>query len=195
MPSKTSCMYALAWKNGHSIWRKRWYALIWRISLRIDLYMTRKDQVFIANVVVNYPMWETMFLNVINWPTNVAAKFNAIVKILIYRGLHEGHHFISMTMEVHDAPRHDMDRFIRECAHLFHDRRSKSHLSLSFCNQFFKQRVSITLQYALAYTIKRKIVLANDVYFRPPTTIRSHDLHACDNRGAMGQITSYHKRD
>jgi len=188
-------MYALVRKNGHVIWRKRWYALTWRISLRIDFYMTQKDQVFIANVVVTYPMWETMFLNVINWPMNVVAKFNTIVKIRIYRGLHEGHHFILMTMEVHNAPRHDMDPFIKECAHLFHDRWSKSHLSWSFCNQCFKQNVSIAFQYALAYIIKKKIVLANDVYVRPPTTNKSHDLHACDNIGAMGQITSYHKRD
>jgi hypothetical protein len=38
-------------------------------------------------------------------------------------------------------------------------------------------------------------VLANDAYFRPPTTIRSHDLHVGDIRGVVGEITSYHERD
>jgi hypothetical protein len=59
-----------------------------------------------------------------------------------------------MTIEVHGAPMCDMDHFIRECGHLFHnrcdmdnfirkcvhffhDRQSKYHLSLSFCIQFF----------------------------------------------------------
>jgi len=46
-------------------------------------------------------------------------EFNAIIKIRKYGGLHEGHHFIPMAMEVHDAPRCDMDHFIRECAHFF----------------------------------------------------------------------------
>jgi hypothetical protein len=30
---------------------------------------------------------------------------------------------------------------------------------------------------------------------RPHITIRSHDLHVGDIRGAMGEIASYHKRD
>ncbi len=49
-------------------------------------------------------------------------ELNAIVKIHKYRGFHEGHHFISMAMEMHDAPRHDMNPFIKEYACLFHDR-------------------------------------------------------------------------
>jgi hypothetical protein len=109
------------------------------------------------------PMWwlltprKIVFLNVINRPTSVVAKFNTIIKICKYRGFHEGHHFISMTMEMHYAPRHDMDRSIRKCALPFYDRQLRDHLSLSFCNQFFKQCVSIVLQYALASTIERKI--------------------------------------
>jgi hypothetical protein len=47
-----------------------------------------------------------------------------------------------MAMEVHDAPGHDMDRFIRECVRLFHDKQLRDHLSLSFCIQFFKQHVN-----------------------------------------------------
>jgi hypothetical protein len=100
-----------------------------------------------------------------------------------------------MAMEVHNAPGHDMDHFIRECAHLFHDRRSKGHLSLSFCIQFFRQCVSIALQHALASIRDRKIRLAGDVCFRPFTTIKSHDLHVGDIREAMGEIVSYHKRN
>ncbi len=73
-------------------------------------------------MVVIDSMRKMMASNVINQPTSVVAKFNGIIKIHKYRGLHEGQHFILMTMEVHGAHRHDMDCFIRECAHLFHDR-------------------------------------------------------------------------
>jgi hypothetical protein len=50
----------------------------------------------------------------------VQLKFNAIGKICKYIRLHEGHHYILITMEVHSAPRRDMDRFIRECVRIFH---------------------------------------------------------------------------
>jgi hypothetical protein len=63
-----------------------------------------------------------MALSVINRPTGVVAKFNAIVKIHKYKGFHEGHHFILMAMEVHDTLGCYMNRFIKECAHFFHDR-------------------------------------------------------------------------
>jgi len=110
-------------------------------------------------------------------------------------GLQEGHHFIPMAMEVHGIPEHDMDCFIRECACLFHDRRLRDHLFLSFCIQFFRQRVSIIFHCALTSIIKRKIALAGDVYFRPPMTIRFHDLHASNIRRVVGEIASYHERD
>jgi hypothetical protein len=60
--------------------------------------------------------------NVITRPTNAIAKLNAIAKIPKYRRLHEGHHFMPMAMEVHNAPGHDMDHFIKERAHIFHNR-------------------------------------------------------------------------
>jgi hypothetical protein len=72
-------------------------------------------------------------------------EFNAIANIRKYRRFHEGHHIISMAMEVHGAPKHDMDCFIKDQAHLFHDRRSKGHLSFYFCIQFFRLCVSIIL--------------------------------------------------
>jgi hypothetical protein len=56
--------------------------------------MTRKDQVFVVDVVVTNSTRETMASSVISWPINVVAKFNAIVKIRKYKGLHEGHHFM-----------------------------------------------------------------------------------------------------
>jgi hypothetical protein len=107
--------------------------------------MTQEDQVFVVDVVVIDIMWEIVALNVISWPSNAVVKLNAIVKICKYKGFHEGHHFIPMAMEVHDAFEHDIHCFIRECAHLFHDRQSRDHLSLSFCIQFFKQHVNIVL--------------------------------------------------
>jgi len=48
-------MYAFAWKNGHVVWKERWYAFTSRISLWTNIYMTQKDQVFVANVMVTDP--------------------------------------------------------------------------------------------------------------------------------------------
>jgi hypothetical protein len=100
-----------------------------------------------------------------------------------------------MAMEVHGAPRHDMDHFIKECTCLFHDRWSGGHLSLSFYIQFFKQHVSITLQHALASVIERKIALAGDACFKLPITISFHNLHASNIRRVVGEITSYQEKD
>jgi hypothetical protein len=36
--------------------------------------------------------------------------------------------------------------------------------------------------------------MVGDVYSRPPISIRSHNLHVNDIRGAVGDLTSYHKR-
>ncbi len=73
-------------------------------------------------------------MSVINQSIGVVVKLNVITKIRKYKGFHEGHHFIPMTMEVHDTPKHDMDHFIRECVRLFHDRQSRGgHLFLFFC--------------------------------------------------------------
>jgi hypothetical protein len=107
-----------------------------------------------------------------------------------YKGFHEGHHFILMAMEVHGISRYDMDHFVRECAHFFHDRWSKGHLSLSFYIQFFRQCVNIAFQHALTSTIERKIVLVSDVCSKPPITIRSHHLHASVNIVFQHALTS-----
>jgi hypothetical protein len=40
-------------------------------------------------------------------------EFNTIANIHKYKGFREGCHFILMAMEVHSAPRRDMDRFIK----------------------------------------------------------------------------------
>ncbi len=144
--------------------------------------------------MVTDPTQETMASNVISWPSSVVAEFSAIVKICKYKRFHGGHHFILMAMEVHDTPRCDVDRFIKECAHLFHNRQLGGHLSLSFCIQFFRQCVNIIFQHALTFVTKRKIVLVGDVCSRPPIITRSHNLHASDIRRAMGEIASYHKR-
>jgi hypothetical protein len=71
-------------------------------------------------------MREMMALNAINQPTGAIMELNAIVKIHNYKGFHKEHHFILMAMKVamkvHGVPRYDMDHFIKECAHFFHDR-------------------------------------------------------------------------
>jgi hypothetical protein len=140
-------------------------------------------------------MWETVASSVINRPTNATTKLTAIAKIPKYKRFQERQLFISVAMEVHGAPIYDMDPFIRECAYLFHDRQLRGHLSLSFSIQFFKQCASIVFQHVLAFAIKRKIALVNDVYSRPPTIIKSHNLHVGDIKGAMGDIVSYHERN
>ncbi len=79
---------------------------------------------------------KTVASNVISRPIGAIAKLNAITKIRKCRGLHEGQHFILMAMEVHNTPKCDMDRFIKECVGLFHNRQSRDHLSLSFTFKF-----------------------------------------------------------
>jgi hypothetical protein len=81
-------------------------------------------------------------------------------------------------MDMHDTLGSDMDRFIKECSRLFHNKQSKGYLSLFFCIQFFRQCVNIVFQCVLVFTIKKKIVLASDACSRPPISIRFHDLHA-----------------
>jgi hypothetical protein len=49
--------------------------------------MTRKDQIFVANMVVIDPTWETMASSVISQLANAITKLNAITKIYKYRGL------------------------------------------------------------------------------------------------------------
>jgi hypothetical protein len=44
-------MYALARRMG-MLNGERWYAFMLRISMQVDFYMTRKNQVFVANVEV-----------------------------------------------------------------------------------------------------------------------------------------------
>jgi hypothetical protein len=63
-----------------------------------------------------------MVSNVISRPIGAIVKLNAIVKIRKYKRFHERDHFILMTMEVHGALGHNMDRFIKEYARLFHNR-------------------------------------------------------------------------
>jgi len=104
------------------VWKQWWYNFTLGVSLRANLYMNRKDQVFIANVVVTNSTWKTVALSVINQPSGVAMELNAIVKIYKYWWLHEGHHFIPMAMEVHDTRGCDMDWFIKECVLLFYNK-------------------------------------------------------------------------
>jgi hypothetical protein len=73
-------------------------------------------------MVVTDSMRKVVASSVISQPTCIAAKLNTIAKICKYRGLHEGHYFIPMAMEVHNALGCDMDCFIKECARLFHNR-------------------------------------------------------------------------
>ncbi len=107
--------------------------------------MIHENQAFVANVVVIDLTLKTVATSVISRPANVVAKLSTIAKICKYRWLHKEHYFIPMAMEVHNTTECDIDHFIRDCAHLFHDRWLGDHLSLSFCIQFFRLHVSIAL--------------------------------------------------
>jgi len=65
---------------------------------------------------------DMIILSVISRPIGAITKFNTIIKMHKYRGLHKDHHFILMAMEVHVVFKDDMDCFISECDHLFHDK-------------------------------------------------------------------------
>jgi hypothetical protein len=140
-------------------------------------------------------MRETMASSVITQSIGVDAKLSAIAKFRNYKRLYDKHHFILMAMKMHNTPGHDMDHFIKECAHLFCDRQLEGHLSLFFCIQFFKQHVNSTLQHALTFVIKRKIMLSHDVCSKPPIIIKFHVLRANDIRRVVGEITSYSEKD
>jgi len=58
--------------------------------------MTRKDQVFVVNVVVNDLTRKMVVSSVISQPTGAIAELNAIAKICKYKRLQEGHHFFPM---------------------------------------------------------------------------------------------------
>jgi hypothetical protein len=99
-----------------------------------------------------------------------------------------------MVMEVHHVCGCDMNCFIRECVYFFQNKCSKGYLFLFFYIHFFRH-VNIVFQRVLAFDIERKITSVRNAYSRPPITIRSHDLHPCDIREVVSEITSYHKRD
>jgi hypothetical protein len=82
--------YAFAWKSGHIVWKERWHTLMLRISLRANLYMTRKDQVFIANVVVIDLTWEMMVSSVISRPTSVAKNLVPLLRSASIEGFMKG---------------------------------------------------------------------------------------------------------
>jgi len=100
--------------------------------------MTQENQAFIVDVVVTDLMQEAMVSNVNSQSTSAIMELSTIVKIHKYRRLHEKHHFTLMAVKVHNTLERDTDHFIKECACLFHDRRSRGHLSLYFCIQFFR---------------------------------------------------------
>jgi hypothetical protein len=51
MPIK-DVMYALTQKSGHGVWKDQWYIVMSRVSLQTNLYMSREDQVFVADVAI-----------------------------------------------------------------------------------------------------------------------------------------------
>jgi len=84
--------------------------------------MTCEDQGFVFDVVIINLTQETMAMSVISQPIGATLELSTIVKIHKYKRLHERHHFILMAMKVHGTLECDMDSFIKECVHLFHNR-------------------------------------------------------------------------
>jgi hypothetical protein len=70
------------------------------------------------------PTRETMVTNVISQLLSATTELSTIVKICKYKVFNEGHHFVSMATNMHDALQHDMNHFIIKCVHFFHDRQS-----------------------------------------------------------------------
>jgi hypothetical protein len=122
-------MCAFVRKSGHSLWRKQWYTLTIRTSLWANFCMIHEDQVFVVDVVVIDLMRETVASNVISRPWGATMELSPIAKICKCKGLHEGHHFILMALEVHNTCKRDVNHFVKECGHLFHDRQLGGHLS------------------------------------------------------------------
>jgi hypothetical protein len=83
-------MYALAWEGGDVVWRDWWYVLVSGISLRIDLYMTWKDQVFIADVMVIDLTWKTVISSVINRPIGAVANLASLLRFASIKGFMKG---------------------------------------------------------------------------------------------------------
>ncbi len=87
IPFEMSCMFLFE-KVGTLYGESGGTPLHQKNSLQTDLYMTREDHVFVANVVVTYLMQETVALNVITQLISATTKLNTIAKICKYRGLH-----------------------------------------------------------------------------------------------------------
>ncbi len=94
-------MYALIRENGHTIWRERWYVFKLGVSLKFNLYMIRKDQVFVVDGVITNMTREIVASSVISQLAGAAENLTSLLKSTNIKGLHEGHHFILMTTEVH----------------------------------------------------------------------------------------------
>jgi len=84
--------------------------------------MTDKDQVFVTNVVLMDLTLEVVAMSVISQLASATVELSTIANIRKYKRIHERHHFILIAMEVHNASKCDMDCFIKEHAHLFHNR-------------------------------------------------------------------------
>jgi hypothetical protein len=77
-------------------------------------------------------------------------------------------------MEVHNIFKHDIDRLVRS-ALVFFKIDNRGSFILVFFIQFFRQCVNIIFQHALAFTIKKKIVLGGDACSRSLIIIKSHN--------------------
>ncbi len=87
------------------------------------------------------------------------------------------YHFILMAMEVHNMFRHDMDCFIRECVHLFHDKQSRGYLSLSLLHLIFQAMCQYCFSACFNLCYRKKDCIGGRYFSKPPMTIRSHDLY------------------
>jgi hypothetical protein len=131
-------MYALVWEGGHVVWKKQWYALMSRISLWTNFYITWEDHVFIANAVVTNLTRKKLVSNVINQPTGAIIEFNAIIKIQI-KCFMKGTTLFRWPWKC--MPHLGVIRIVssKNVPIFFHNRRLGDHLSLSFGIQLFRQ--------------------------------------------------------
>ncbi len=59
----------------------------------------------------------------------------------------------------------------------------------------FSNNILLLLFNMLSLYYREEDWLIGDVYFRPPITIRSHDLHVGNMKRVVGEINSYHEKD
>jgi hypothetical protein len=120
-----------------------------------------------------------MVLSVINRLICAVVELNVISKICKYRMLYEGHHFILMAMEVHDALGMIWIMLLGNVLVLFMTNNRKV---IYFCLFAFIFKVVCYYCFSACFSFyyREEDCFGGDACSRPPITFRSHNLHVGD---------------